>query len=151
MQITEVPTVQTKHCGDQAPQAKPFKDRRTRRALLPKHRTSFLQAPGSARVRSGVRTGRTKHFQLWMADLSMKSALQKTSTADLADHDGVPPLAQSAFALAFMDGIKNVWDLTQANIERLLSIPQIGPKNLEAVEQYLLEHNVKPSWTARGN
>lgn len=147
MQITETPTVQTKNRVDQ----KPFKNRRKRRALLPKHRIGFMQASGSGRVRSGVRTGTTPHFKLWMADLKLKSALQKTSTSALADHDRTPPLAASAYALMFIAGIKNVYDLTQVSLADLLRINGIGPKKLEAVEAHLLENNVKSSWTANGN
>jgi hypothetical protein len=112
------------------------------------HRPGIMQVPGSARVRSGIRTGTTKHFRLWMADLKLKSTLQKTSTAALADHTGVPSLASSAFALMYIAGIRNVYDLTQISIERLLGINGIGLKKAEAVEEYLLRHSVKPSWTA---
>lgn len=148
-QSTLMPTVESQHRMEQIKASIAHKDRRTRRALLPRHRVGIMQAPGSARVRSGIRTGRTKHFNLWMADLRMKSALQKTSTAALADHDGVPALAQSAFALMYIAGIRTVWDLTQVTIQRLLAIDGIGPKKAEAVEDYLLEHTVKPSWTTK--
>lgn len=147
MDQSQMPTVETQH--RMVEHGKPYKDRRTRRAMYPAHRPGIMQAPGSARVRSGIRTGTTKHFALWMQTLKLQSALQKTSTGDLADHPAVPSLAQSAFALMFFGGIRNVWELTQAPIERLLSIRDIGPKKLEAVETYLVEHKVKPSWTAK--
>jgi hypothetical protein len=142
-----MPTVETQH-REEAPR-KPFKDRATRRALMPRHRVGIMQAAGSARIRSGIRTGTTPHFRLWMADLQLKSALQRTKTEVLADHDATPPLAASAYALMFIDGIRNVFQLTQVTAERLLSIDGIGPKKLAAVEQHLLENNVKPSWTAK--
>jgi hypothetical protein len=150
-QSTEFPSVESQHRmqpSDVHREAgKLFKDRRTRRMLLPKHRVGIMQAPGSARVRSGIRTGRTKHFQAWMADLAMISALQKTSLRKLADHTMTPSLVKSAFALAFNAGIRNVHALVVADVARLLRIDGIGPKKLEAVESYLLEHTVKPHWT----
>ena len=111
------------------------------------HRPGIMQAPGSARVRSGIRTGTTKHFRMWMADLQLKSTLQKTSLADLADHTHVGTLCRSAFAIMFVNGIRNVYDLTQADLAVLLRLPDIGPKKLEAVEKYLLANNVKTKWT----
>lgn len=150
MDQTEFPTVESQHrMVEQVKSALALKDRRTRRALLPRHRVGIMQAPGSARVRSGIRTGRTKHFNLWMADLRMKSALQKTSTADLADHTATPALASSAFALMFVAGLRSVWDVTSASLADILAIEGIGPKKAEAVEDYLLDHKVKPSWTTK--
>jgi hypothetical protein len=145
MQEHQMPTVEDQHRMESAP--KSYKDRATRRAFTPRHRVGIMQAPGTARVRSGIRTGTTPHFRLWMADLKLKSVLQKTSTADLADHTAVGALARSAFALVFVAGIRNVYDLTQADVADLLRINGIGVKKLEAVEAYLLEHNVKPRWT----
>jgi len=124
------------------------KDRSTRRALASRHRVnSLLQAAGSNRVRSGVRTGTTPHFRLWMADLKLKSVLQKTSLAALSEHTHVGALCRSAFALLFNAGIRNVFDLTQADVADLLRINGIGVKKLEAVEAYLLENKVKTRWT----
>jgi hypothetical protein len=153
MQTTKAPMVGDEqhhrvHSSDHNPDLHVgHKDRATRRALAPAHRVGIMQAPGSARIRSGIRTGTTKHFRLWMADLQLKSALQKTSTADLADQMHVSALCRSAFAIMFVHGIRNVYDLTRANVATLLKLPDVGPKKLEAVEAYLLEHNVKPSWT----
>jgi hypothetical protein len=146
MDQSQMRTVTDEHRTDE-PQVKSYKDRATRRVLTPRHRVGIMQAPGSARVRSGIRTGTTKHFKMWMADLKLKSALQKTSTADLADNTNVGALCRSAFAVMFVHGIRNVYDLTQADVATLLKLPSVGIKKLEAVEAYLLENNVKPRWT----
>lgn len=153
-QSTEFPTVESQHRmlpSDVYREAsKLFKDRRTRRALLPKHRVNYtLQPMGSSRFRSSVRTGTTPHFKVWMKDLKMISALQKTSLAKLAEHTVTPTLVASAFALAFNAGIKNVHALVMADVADLLRINGIGPKKLAAVEAYLLDHTVKPHWTVQ--
>jgi hypothetical protein len=110
------------------------------------HRPGLLTAPGTARIRSGVRTGTTPHFRLWMADLQMRSALQKTRTGVLAEHVD-EPLVSSAMALFTVAGIRNVWALIRADKADLLQVKGIGPNRLKAVEKYLIDHNVKPSWT----
>lgn len=122
------------------------KDRRTRRAFTPTHRVGPFQAAGSSRVRSGIRTGTTPHFKLWMADLSMRSALQKTRTAALAEHIDDAQVS-SAMALFHVGQIRNVWTLIRADKARLLAVKGIGPNRLKAVHAYLIEHDVKPSWT----
>jgi len=126
---------------------KPIKDRRTRRAMAIAHRPGMLTAPGTGRIRSGVRTGTTPHFRLWMADLNMRSVLQKTRTAALAEHVD-NPLVSSAMALFTVAGIRNVWALIRADKATLLQVKGIGPNRLKAVEKYLIDHNVKPSWSA---
>jgi hypothetical protein len=118
------------------------KNRKARRSIA-KHGTG---GPLS-RVPSRTRTGSTPHFKAWMADLKVKSALQKLSVASLAEHPDTPPLAANAYALLFVDGIKNVFDLTQATADRLLRVSGIGPKKLETVKSHLAENNVKTRWT----
>jgi hypothetical protein len=98
-----------------------------------------------ARVRSGIRTGTPKHFRLWMAAIRMKSALQRKSTAVLADHIADVPLATS-FALLHGAGFRNVYAVTQADARDLLCIRGIGPKRLEAVKTYLASVNVGVRW-----
>lgn len=122
---------------------KPIKDRRTRRALGIAQRPGLLTNSGR---RSGIRTGTTPHFRLWMADLRMRSELQKTRTGALAEHVD-DPLVSSAMALFTVAGIRNVWALIRADKADLLRIKGIGPNRLKAVEKYLIEHDVKPSWT----
>lgn len=98
-----------------------------------------------SRFRSGTRTGTPPHFKLWMADLAIKSALQKTSVAALADRHDVPALA-STYQVLFNNGFKSVWDLTQADARDLLRIRGIGPAKLEAVKADLAKQQVAVNW-----
>lgn len=144
MDQSQMPTVKSEHRMEEVMS---HKDRATRRAMYPRHRPGIETAPGSARVRSGIRTGTTPHFRLWMADLQMRSVLQKTRTAALAEHvDNA--LVSSAMALFTVAGIRNVWALIRANRDDLLAVRGMGPGRLKAVHTYLIEHNVKPSWSA---
>jgi len=147
MEQHQMPTVKAKNRAEAEEELKRLPKNRKTRRMFPKHRTSPLQAHGSARVRSGVRTGSTPHFNLWMADLKLKSALQKTSLSKLADHTHPGALCRSAFALLFNAGIRNVYALTQADVADLLRVNGVGVKKLEAVEAYLLKNNVKTRWT----
>lgn len=99
------------------------------------------------RVRSGVPTGQTPWFRMWMADLAARSALQSMKLDALAE--GPSGKLASTFAILYVSGkIKNVWQLSQASVEDLLRIPQIGPARLELVEKYLISKNVPLKWTA---
>lgn len=118
-------------------------DRRNRRAML-RIRRNANRRP-FARFRSGIPTGTTPHFTMWMSDLRIKSALQKMSLSALAE--ATPGRTGSAFALLYVGGIKNVFDLTQSTVERLLAVRHVGIASLGAVEKYLLERQVKPRWT----
>jgi hypothetical protein len=122
------------------------KNRKGRR-MLQRHRSGG--AP-NARVTSRTRTGSPVYFGAWMADLKVKSALQKTKTAKLAEHTHPGALVRSAFALLHNAGFKNVFQVTQMTIEQVLSIDGIGVKKAEALEAYLTENNVKTRWTAAG-
>lgn len=145
MDQIQMPTVEMQH--RMVEHAPALKDRRTRRAMLPAHRSGGLQAAGSNRVSSGIRTGTTPHFKLWMADLQMRSALQKTRTAALAEHIDDAQVS-SAMGLFHVGGIRDVWKLIQSDRAALLRVKGIGPNRLKAVHAYLIEHNVKPSWSA---
>lgn len=99
-----------------------------------------------SRVRSGVPTGTTPHFRAWMADLSARSVLQGMKLDYLAD--SLTGQLASTFAILRVSGrIKNVWQLSQTSADALLSIPQIGPAQLAAVETYLNRRNVPLKWT----
>ncbi len=148
MREHQVPTVQErKRLKTEEELAKLPKNRKTRRMFKHAHSTGGAQAVGSGRFRSGTRTGSTKHFDFWMADLKLKSALQKTKTAKLAEHTHPGALVRSAFALLHNARVKNVWAVTQLTIEQLLAIDGIGVKKAEALEKYLAENNVKTAWT----
>lgn len=118
-----------------------------RRALL-RQRHGADSRP-FARQRSGLPTGTTPHFKLWMADLRMQSNLQKLKLDSLADATGTPSTIASSFALLYIGGIKNVYQLATAPIERLLKVRGIGIKRLEAIEAELLKRHVKTSWTVK--
>ena len=95
--------------------------------------------------RVGRRTGKSVHFMNWKAEGAVKSALQRLKTEHLADSlDG--NLA-TAFALLSVGGVKNVWDLANADVEKLLKVRGIGPTRLELVEAYLKAKDVTVTWT----
>jgi hypothetical protein len=146
MQKVQMPTAEAKRREEEG---KPLDlSRRGKRRIqraLDSHQS--LQAQTSGRVRAGVRTGTTPHFKLWQADLKLKSTLQKTKTARLAELTLPGALVRSAFALLHNAGVKNVWAVTQLTIEQLLAIDGIGVKKAEALEAYLVANNVQPSWT----
>lgn len=121
----------------------PRKDKRARLRI----RHGAIKRP-FARVRSGVRTGTTPHFALWMADLSALRALQRIKLDVLADSDATPGNVAQAFALLYVGGVKNVADLSRADVGRLLAIDGIGLKRLEAVEKYMTERHVGLAWTS---
>lgn len=98
-----------------------------------------------ARFRSGVRTGITPHFAVWMADLRMKSALQRTSLASLADRHDSAVLA-GTYGMLHVGGFRSVWDLTQADARDLLCVKGIGPKRLEDVKRDLVTRHVAVRW-----
>lgn len=98
-----------------------------------------------ARFRSGVRTGTNPQFALWMADLNIRSALQRTSLVSLADrHDDA--LTSTAYALLHQGGFKTVWDLTQASKKDLLAAPGIGQARVSLVKADLAKHQVMVNW-----
>jgi hypothetical protein len=101
-----------------------------------------------SRVRSGVRTGTTSHFREWMAALGIRSALQGMKLDDLADSPQTGRVASTLAIIRVNSRIKSVWDLSQASVEQLLSIPQIGPARLAEIETYLKGRNVPLKWTA---
>jgi hypothetical protein len=97
-----------------------------------------------ARFRSGLRTGTTPHFALWMADVNIKSALQRTSLASLADRESGD--VATAYGLLYVGGFKSVYDLTRADARDLLHVSGIGPKRLELVRANLASHQVAVNW-----
>lgn len=102
--------------------------------------------PGTSRAPSRTRTGTTPHFRAWMADLQMKSALQKIKLNTLADAIDDSMLA-SGFALLYVGQVKNIYDLLRQSTAHLLSLPGIEIEHLSRVEQYLINYNVKPAWS----
>lgn len=101
-----------------------------------------------SRVRSGVPTGTTSHFRQWMAALGVRSTLQSMRLDALADSPQTGRVASTLAIIRVNSSIKSVWDLSQASVEDLLSIPQIGPARLAEIEAYLKGRNVALKWTA---
>lgn len=98
------------------------------------------------RTRSGIPTGTTAHFAAWMADLDVKRALYGIKLDRLADElNG--ELAAAFAILRVNGGIRNVFDLSRCDVHYLLSVQQIGPSRLAAVEKYLRARNVSLNWT----
>lgn len=109
------------------------------------HAAGINRAPGSSRVRSGIPTGTTSHFRMWMADLSTRSALQRLKLNTLAEN--TEGRLARGLALLYVGGVKNVLDLSQARVEDMLDMQGIGIATLDVVEKYLLERQVTPRWT----
>lgn len=116
-------------------------DQLANRKQVRNHRISGR--PGKA----GKRTGTTPHFAAWKAEGRIKSILQRTKTASLAD--SLEGRVASAFAVLSVGGVKNVWDVSQASIEQLLAVRGIGLASLGYVEEYLAGKDVQLAWTAK--
>jgi hypothetical protein len=98
-----------------------------------------------ATARTGMRTGTTPHFALWMADLKQKSALQKLKLNKLIEH--LPDQEHGVLAplrACHVAGIKSVWDLSQTKP----NAKGIGPKRLAEIEAYLKSKDIPLKWTA---
>jgi hypothetical protein len=102
----------------------------------------------STAKKAGHRTGTTPHFERWKAEGALKSALQRTKTAHLADRIEDNDRAASGFALLFLAGYKNVWDLAQAKRSDLLKAKGVGLVTLGYVEEYLKAQKVELAWSA---
>jgi hypothetical protein len=98
-----------------------------------------------SRFRSGVRTGTTPHFRMWMADLKMKSALQRTKTLEIA-HNHPAPQTGAAYLMAHRGGYRTIWSLVQASEADLLTIPQMGPVRVRLLKADLASRNVSVNW-----
>jgi hypothetical protein len=95
------------------------------------------------------RTGTTPHFKMWMADLKIKSALQRMKLVQLAEATATEPKAAAGYAIVATDGTKrykSVWDLINADRDDLLAISGIGPARLTAMHTDLVKHDVQPKW-----
>lgn len=98
-----------------------------------------------ARPRSGLATGTTAHFRMWMADLNIRSAMERLKLNHLAEN--AESKVAGPFALLYVGGFKSVWDVARADVSALLAVRGIGPVSLEHVETYLKARNVKLAWT----
>lgn len=98
-----------------------------------------------ARFRSGLRTGTTPHFRLWMADLKIKPALKAIRLARIAEQHDAARLA-SSYAMLDEGGFRTMLDLVQADARDLLAVKGIGPKRLEEVKADLATRNVAVQW-----
>ena len=98
-----------------------------------------------ARVRSGVRTGRTAHFNMWQADLGIRRALEGITLVSIVDRlTGLPEA--NAYGILSRAGYRNVWQLTQASKHDLLAIKGFGPAKLALVKADLDKHQVGVDW-----
>jgi hypothetical protein len=100
--------------------------------------------------KAGHRTGTTPHFEAWKAEGKIKSLLQRTKTAAIAD--SLPSRengAAAGFALLSVGGFKNVWDVSQATTADLLAVRGVGPGRLAYVEDYLNSKGVKLAWSVK--
>lgn len=98
--------------------------------------------------RSGTRTGTTSHFAAWKAEGELKSILQRTKTAAVAD--SLPSAengAAAGFALLSVGGFKNLWDVSQATEQELLAVKGIGIVRLGFVADYLKGKGVDLAWS----
>jgi DNA-directed RNA polymerase alpha subunit len=122
------------------PERKKFTSRK------PKHRkVQRNPEPRAGQIRSGAPTGTTPHFKMWMADLNLKRALERTKLKSItAKH--TDPVLINAYALLESGGFKTVWKLTQADARDLLRVKGIGPAKLEKVKADLAARNVAVRW-----
>lgn len=98
-----------------------------------------------ARFRSGIPTGTTAHFRAWMADLSVRSAMERLKLNALAE--SAESKVAGPLAMLYVGGFKSVWDVARADVNALLAVRGIGPAGLDHVETYLKARNVKLAWT----
>jgi uncharacterized protein YjiS (DUF1127 family) len=94
-----------------------------------------------ARFTSGVRTGTTPHFALWMNNARAISALLRLKTIDLAENHPDAKTA-SAYACVFGGGVRNVFELSQMSEDQLLAIKGIGPAAVAHLRRDLKACNV---------
>lgn len=114
-----------------------------------RHRRRLI-GEGRVRTRTGKATGTTPHFRMWMADLRIKSALQRMKTSQLAKSAG-DDHPQAASALSFLAEDRRYRKLSaivEAERADLLSISGIGPKRLDALAAYLRSKRVQVRWDA---
>lgn len=123
------------------------KDRRTRRSNGERSGRKFTK--GWPLVPARTRTGTTPHFSMWMADLKLKSTLQRTKLAALAESTQDPKAAAAYAIVASAKGrpYKSVWDLAGASRTDLLALSGVGPAKLTAIHADLTAHNVKVRWS----
>jgi hypothetical protein len=129
------------YAAEELAKLKAMRRKEKRRRLSIRHRN--ITKP-HARLRSGLRTGTTPHFTMWMADLAMKSALQRTKTLALAEA-AKDPQTGAAYAMAARR-YRNVFDLSHADEADLLAIKGMGPVRLRALKADLASHNVAVVW-----
>jgi hypothetical protein len=121
-------------------------DRRVNNPRSPKTRT--VQAAPRIVVgrRTGTRTGSPKHFDLWMADLAAKSALQRLKLDRLAESTEGDTAA--GLAILRVNGVKNVWDLSRLGADnRRGLVEKLTPNQIEAVTAYLSRNRVIVDWS----
>lgn len=106
---------------------------------------AILSAGMYSRVRSSTRTGTTRHFRNWKALGLMRRQAQRIPVTAL---NGVP--AGILVTLQDHSGIKNVWDLAQAPIDRILDTPGVGPKMANKIRAALLALSVPVAWKPIG-
>jgi len=93
------------------------------------------------RVRSGIRTGTPAHCVRWQQEAELARAARLTPVTALS---GVP--SHILLALQNHSGIKNVWDLGHATLDRLLDTPGVGPKRLNQIHAALTARSVPVTW-----
>jgi hypothetical protein len=118
-------------------------DRRRRRILRNEGAVTDVGRP-LPRLVSDART--TPHFAMWMADLKIKSALQRMKIAKLAK-TGTDSKLSGSYTLV-SGRYKSLWDLIHATRSDLLALPGVGPARLKALHADLIAHNVQPNWSA---
>lgn len=127
---------------DELSKIKALHRKERRRKLSIRHRG--IMRP-SFQARSGLPTGTTPHFKMWMADLKMMSALQRTRLLDLAEASKSPGAA-SAYMLCYKHGFRNVFELTRADAPEMQDVAGLGPVRLSTLKADLAKANVAVAW-----
>lgn len=102
--------------------------------------SSKIMASGSGAGYSG-KTGTPEWFKKIQQEGEVRRALRRTSTKKLADLIGGP----SAYALHDA-GFRNLWTLSQADLNDLLRLDSLRPGALKDIRRALLSYGVTVKW-----
>lgn len=120
-----------------------FRTKRDRSALRSIHEVLAI----GPRAWTRRRTGRTPHFQAWMAEAVVQKHLQTMRTRWLADRlTTTEPKVAEVLRLLNTAGYGNVLKVARANRADLLAVKGVGRVGLGRLHSYLRSHSVPLTW-----